>query len=343
MALRLGILDQSPIFPGKTAYDALQSTMHLARQAEKWGYSRFWVSEHHQGADIAGSSPEVLISHLLANTNTIKVGSGGIMLQHYSPYKVAENFHLLATLAPGRVELGVGKAPGGFPLSTKALRFGTTANGGDFNERLAFLQQIASDTVQENHPLYGVKALPKPSEILPLFLLGASPNSARQAAELGMNFVFARFLNGNNSILEESVQAYRATNPNGKFIIAVTTFAAPDQKEAEELVRSQKIYKIFLESGKSFSVQSLEQLHAYEEQAVEPFHYEEQETSILAGTPEFVLEELNQLAKSYQVDEFILHTPIFNEKERLKSYQLLSPANANNKLKHGDDSFASST
>lgn len=125
MRYKLGILDQSPVFPGKSANDALQQTVQLAQKAEAWGYSRFWVSEHHHMEEIAGSSPEVLISHLLAKSNRIHIGSGGVMLRHYSPYKVAENFNLLANLAKGRVDLGVGKAPGGLPLSTRALQYGT--------------------------------------------------------------------------------------------------------------------------------------------------------------------------------------------------------------------------
>lgn len=124
MGYKLGILDQSPIFSEETTEEALEATVQLAQKAEEWGYNRFWVSEHHQSLDLAGSSPEVLIPYLLAKTSSIKIGSGGVMLQHYSPYKVAENFKVLSALAPERVELGVGKAPGGFSLSTNALQYG---------------------------------------------------------------------------------------------------------------------------------------------------------------------------------------------------------------------------
>lgn len=140
MSYQLGLLDQSPIPEGASAFDALQQTVRLAQKAEEWGYSRFWVSEHHNTEQLAGSSPEVLISYLLARTNSIRIGSGGVMLQHYSPFKVAENFHVLSSLAPGRVDLGVGKAPGGLPLSTKALQFGTMNDGKDFKERFVFLK-----------------------------------------------------------------------------------------------------------------------------------------------------------------------------------------------------------
>src|SRR3954452_23441707 len=177
MSYRLSILDQSPIFPGTTASHALQTTVHLAQRAEEWGYSRFWVSEHHHSDQVAGSSPEVLISYLLARTNSIVVGSGGVMLQHYSPYKVAENFHVLSNLAPGRVDLGIGKAPGGLPLSTKALQYGTMNNGNDFEGRLSFLKKLIEDSVDEEHPLSGIQATPIPKERPEVFLLGASANS----------------------------------------------------------------------------------------------------------------------------------------------------------------------
>lgn len=188
MGYKLGILDQSPVFPGKNTFDALQQTIHLARKAEEWGYSRFWVAEHHHMEDVAGSSPEVLISHLLARTNSIQIGAGGIMLQHYSPYKVAENFHVLSTLSPGRVDLGVGPSPGGLPLSTKALQYGTENRGKDFAERLTFIKALVDDSVEKDHPLAGIQALPRPPIKPGIFLLGGSANSARLAAKLGVHF-----------------------------------------------------------------------------------------------------------------------------------------------------------
>ena len=128
--LKLSILDQSPAADGETAAEALQHTIELARRAEEWGYRRFWVAEHHGSNRHMGSSPEVLISHLLAHTSHIRVGSGGVMLQHYSPYKVAENFNVLSSLAPGRVDLGIGRGPGGMPISTRALRTQQYDNSG---------------------------------------------------------------------------------------------------------------------------------------------------------------------------------------------------------------------
>lgn len=140
MSYRISILDKIPLAPGETAAQALARTLTLAQQAERWGYHRFWIAEHHNAEQLASPSPELLIAWILGQTRQIRVGSGGVMLQHYSPYKVAENFNLLASLAPGRVDLGVGKAPGGLPLATRALQQGIHQHEkGSFAEQLTQL------------------------------------------------------------------------------------------------------------------------------------------------------------------------------------------------------------
>ena len=325
LTYKIGILDQSPIFPGQTAGEALKSTMELAQKAEEWGYERFWVSEHHQTLDLAGASPEVLISHLLAKTTSIKVGSGGVMLQHYSPYKVTEDFQLLSLLSPGRVELGIGKAPGGLSLSTQALSYGGAGSDIDFDERFRALHHFIHDTLPEDHELYGAKPLPKPEEEVPVFLLGASSTSAKLAAEQRANFVYAHFLNSNNDFLREAVVTYREIYPAGKFIVAIASFAAETQGMAEQEARNYKIYKIFTESGRSISVQTLEQVEAFREQSEESMkEVKEQEVEMIAGSPAFIKEELDKLASAFQIGDFIIHTPILDREKRLKSFELLS-------------------
>lgn len=329
MGYKLGILDQSLIYPDSNAEEALKKTVELAQLAEEWGYSRFWVSEHHHAEQLAGSSPEVLISYILARTKRIQVGSGGVMLQHYSPFKVAENFHVLSNLAPGRVDLGVGKAPGGLPLSTKALQFGTINDGSDFEKRIHLLKELIEDSLNSEHPLYGVQATPIPSKRPDIYLLGASPNSARLAAELSISFVFAKFINSDDKVLEEAAQLYRERNPNGQFIISVAAIAAPTQTEAEKLIGDRKIVKVHLQSGRTVTVQTKEQAELFGNQAGEPYEITEQEVDIIAGTPTHVREVLSHLQRTYGADEFILHTPIQREAERIRSYQLLSPIDQN--------------
>ena len=242
MGYKLGLLDQSPIQKGASPFEALQQTVHLAQKAEEWGYSRFWVSEHHHTEQLAGSSPEVLISYLLARTNAIRIGSGGVMLQHYSSYKVAENFHVLSTLAPGRVDLGIGKGPGGLPLSSKALQFGTVNDGKDFEERLSFLNQLLENSVDENHSLAGIQALPVPPEKTENYLLGASVESAKLAAKYGWNFVFARFINSDISVLKAAANTFHARNKRGRFLVSVAVIAAPPkQGSGTACFRSQTV------------------------------------------------------------------------------------------------------
>ncbi|KMY51550.1 LLM class flavin-dependent oxidoreductase [Peribacillus loiseleuriae] len=325
MGYQLGLLDQSPIQKGASPFEALQQTVHLAQKAEEWGYSRFWVSEHHHTEQLAGSSPEVLISYLLARTNAIRIGSGGVMLQHYSSYKVAENFHVLSTLAPGRVDLGIGKGPGGLPLSSKALQFGTVNDGEDFEERLSFLNQLLENSVDENHSLSGIQALPVPPEKPENYLLGASVESAKLAAKYGWNFVFARFINSDISVLEEAANAFHARNERGRLLVSVAVIAAPSKQEAEQLALDHKLFKVHLKSGRTVTVQSAKQAETFGSQAGEPYEVSEQEANIIAGTPVFIKEELAHLHNTYQVDEFILHSPVQTKEERFRTFQLLSP------------------
>jgi luciferase family oxidoreductase group 1 len=327
MEYKVGMLDQSPIYEGDSAFDALQQTIFLAQQAEEWGYSRFWVSEHHHSEQLAGSSPEVLISYLLARTKSIRIGSGGVMLQHYSPYKVAENFHVLSSLAPGRVDLGIGKAPGGMPLSTKALQYGTINNGEDFEERLSFLHHLLEKSVHESHVLAGVQATPEPPEKTENYLLGASAKSAKLAASFGWNFVFARFINSDETELAQASRVYRSECSNGRFIVSAAVVAAPTQDEAEELAGDQKIFKVHLSSGRSVTVQSAEQAEVFGKQSGESYKVTEHTTNIIAGTSSFVHDELTLLHKKYDVDEFILHIPIKEKAARMNSIYLMSPAN----------------
>ena len=328
MTYKLGILDQSPVFPGNTATQALQQTIRLAQKAEEWGYNRFWVSEHHDTEELAGSSPEILISHLLARTNSIRIGSGGVMLQHYSPYKVAENFNLLSSLAPGRVDLGIGKAPGGFPLSTKALQFGSSNSGLDFEERIGLLNKFLEDSLEIEHPLAGVKATPIPQEKTENYLLGASPASAKLAADIGWNFVFALFINSDLSVLEEAARVYHKESGGGRLIVAASVVAAPSQEEADQLAGEQKIFKVHLESGRSVTVVTAEQAEAFGKQAGESYEVTEHASNTITGTSSFIHEKLEQLHHAYKVDEFIFHIPIEKEAERSRAFQLLSPVHS---------------
>ncbi|MFL6516708.1 MAG: LLM class flavin-dependent oxidoreductase, partial [Bacillus sp. (in: firmicutes)] len=311
--------------------DALNHTIELAQKAEELGYHRFWVSEHHNAEKLAGSAPEVLIAHLLAKTKQIRVGSGGVMLQHYSPYKVAETFNLLASLSPGRVDLGLGKAPGGLPLSTKALQQDFAEKPKELWEKLVDLKKFVSDTLEPYDPFYGLKAEPVPSTPPELFLLGASPSSAKLAGELGYSFVFAQFINSEETILNEAFDVFSELQKRKKsqplsFILAISVIVADTDKEARQLVENSKIVKVHLESGKTVTVGSEEQAELFAKQSNESYRIEIQEANILFGSKETVREKLLQLQNIYDLEEVIILTPVQNFEKRLKSFVLLGEA-----------------
>ncbi len=273
MGLKLSILDQSPIHDAKTATEAFQHTIELAQKAEAWGYHRFWVTEHHGSDRVMGSSPEVLISHLLAKTSRMRVGSGGVMLQHYSPYKVAENFNVLASLAPGRVDLGIGRGPGGMPQSTNALK-PIEGEAKPFPEKLTELGQFLRNQLDENHPLYGLRTTPATTQPADLFLLGTTPASAELAASLGLPYVFALFLNSDEQVMAESVDIYQRQFDSSQglepqTLLALPVMVADTDEEAQALASELTVVRVRLESGRSYMLGTVEAAERFGEQSEE--------------------------------------------------------------------------
>ncbi|SEF94389.1 luciferase family oxidoreductase, group 1 [Bosea lathyri] len=326
MAYRLSLLDKSPILDGESASSALSRTVALAQKAERWGFHRFWLAEHHGMIGLASSAPEILVSYILANTSRIRVGSGGVLLQHYSPYKVAESFNLLAALAPGRVDLGIGKAPGGLPLSTKALQWHHGPdNKTELAEQLRQLNGFLDRRIDADHPLSGALAAPIPPTPPERFLLGASPDSARLAAEHGWSFVFAGQLNGDPEAIERSFDAYAGAGGKGELLLALAVLAAETQDEAERLVSGVKIVRLHLSSGQSVNLGSEEQAIEFARQSgADSYRTEIRRPSILAGTAAHIRRELDALHRRFGVREFILDTPVAAKSERLASIALLA-------------------
>ncbi|WP_169090399.1 LLM class flavin-dependent oxidoreductase [Paenibacillus sp. PL91] len=330
MSLKFGILDQSIIFPGQTAAEALGNTVKLAQLAETLGFERFWVSEHHDSPGMAGSSPEVLIAYLLAQTTSIRIGSGGVMLQHYSPYKVAENFNVLASLAPGRVELGIGRAPGGLPRSTKALQKGV-AESATLAEKLTELEQLLIGKTGEDHPLAGLEASPLPKQPADIYLLGTSVSSAELAAEKGYPYAFALFINNDPDTARKALDTYRSSfnrtlGAEPKTILALSVIASDSEEEANALAGHFKSVRVTLASGKTVNVGSLEQAKEFARQAGEEFTAEERDADITRGTKETVRKRLLEIQEQYGVDEFVFTTIIPDFAKRIRSFELLKEA-----------------
>lgn len=325
MAYRLSLLDKAPVLQGESPTAALQRTLQMAQRAEEWGYHRFWLAEHHNTAQLASPSPEVLIAWIIAQTRHIRVGSGGVMLQHYSPYKVAENFNLLASLAPGRIDLGVGKAPGGLPLSTHALQQGVdAAKKGSFAEQLQLLDSWLKPG-QADPEDEGLAATPLPPRPANRFLLGASEESARLAASLGWQFVFAAHLNGDRQLLEHALSTYSRLSQGQRALVAVQVVVADSPAGADLLVANLRHYHVAVKDGPSVNVASLEQAERYVRQGgYRDYQIEPRTPSLLKGTAAQVHAQLDALHHNFDIDEFVIDTPITEPVARLQSLELLA-------------------
>ena len=328
--LTLSILDQSPVHQDDDAAQAFQHTIELATKADGWVYHRYWVAEHHSSDRVMGSSPEVLISHLLAKTSRIRVGSGGVMLQHYSPYKVAENFNVLASLAPGRVDLGIGRGPGGLPQSTMALQE-AVAGERSIGDKITELRNFLAGDLSEDHPLHGLMASPRPPESAGLYLLGTSVSSAEMAAEFGIPYVFALFLNSDQDVMTDAMKTYHsryeASGPGQKrAMLALPVVVAESADEATAYAAEIKVVRITLESGRTLTAGNLESAKNFGKQSGEKFEINVTDAPVVHGSPELALQKLLDIQTLHNVEEIVVVTAINDFERRLRSYELLSQA-----------------
>jgi len=327
--LLLSVLDQSPIAEGSTGSQALRNTIDLARLADRLGYHRYWVAEHHGGPMLAGPSPEALIGPIAAATRRIRVGSGGVMLPHYSPLKVAETFSLLAGLFPGRIDLGLGRAAGTDPLTTFALqRDRRQASPDDFPAQLAELLGYLQDRLPPDHPfarlagtLPGLPEQPEP------WLLGSSPQSALWAAELGLPYAFADFINPEGAeiaaLYRERFAAHEHKGRKPRTAVAVWVICAETDEEAERIAASARMTFTLLRRGELIAVpppeRALEFLAA-ERASRTPGP---QRRAVL-GAPPAAAGQLREVAGLYGAEEAIVVSITYDHGARRRSYELLA-------------------
>lgn len=336
MKLKLSVLDQSPITEGQTAQEALKQTAELVGKVESWGYKRFWVSEHHDAAALAGSSPEILMAHLATVTSTIRIGSGGVMLPHYSPYKVAENFKVLEALFPGRIDAGVGRAPGGMPRATYALNHGAYMDKARFPDQIDQLLMYLHDALPDDHKYEGLKATPTVEEAPPVWMLGTSGGSAKLAAEKGLPYMFAQFINSEGG--PEAAELYRSNFQPSDYhavpeqAVAVFCICAATEEEANRVASSLDLLLIMQQQGmKVTGTPSPEQAAAYPYSPLEWELVQLNRERMIVGTPKLVSERLEQLAKDFQADEIMLVTITYDFRDKLKSYELIA-----NEMREGE-------
>ncbi len=326
---RLSVLDQSPIAEGSTAADAVRNTIDLARHADRLGYDRYWLAEHHSSPGLAGVAPEALIGPIALATERIRVGSGGIMLPHYSPFKVAETFRLLGAMAPGRIDLGLGRAAGSDQRTAYALqRDRSRGMPDDFAEHVKELLGYLADDLPADHPFGSLaKTLPGGAEGSPdPWMLGTSPDSARWAGEMGLPYCIADFINNQGvplaSIYRSSFRPSRwAEKPH--IMVGVWTLAADSRVEAERLMLPSRMMFSYLARGQLIPIPSVEKAAAWAE-GRHPSSGRSRRTVI--GTGADVRAELEQVAQIYGADELMLVNIMPDHAARKHSYALVAQA-----------------
>ncbi|PPA71733.1 LLM class flavin-dependent oxidoreductase [Jeotgalibacillus proteolyticus] len=329
MDLTLSILDQSAIAEGSTAEEGLRQTVELAKLAEEWGYHRFWVSEHHDATTLAGSSPEVLISHLASKTNTIRVGSGGVMLPHYSAYKVAENFKVLEGLTPGRIDVGIGRAPGGMPRASYALGEGKPRDVHRYPEQIDELLNYLHDDLPKEHPYYGLKATPVTQTAPDVWVLGSSPSSALTAAQKGLPYTFALFINGEGgpSYMNHYLSNFKPSSYYQKPQTNVAVFAicGDTMEDAERIVSSLDLSMIMLEQGMpSNGTPSPEKAMSYEFSSFEKARVLQNRQRMIVGDIDHIEQQLYRLSEEYQTNEIMLTTIAYDFEDKKKSFERIA-------------------
>jgi luciferase family oxidoreductase group 1 len=326
--MRLSVLDQSPIPEGSTPARALHNTVDLGRHAEALGYERYWLAEHHATPALACASPEVLIAAVAQATEQIRVGSGGVMLPHYSPLKVAEVFSTLAGLHPERIDLGIGRAPGTDPMTMLALqRDRRQGSPDDFPDQLTELLALLEDRVPPNHPFARhARTLPGLPERPEPWLLGSSPQSAIWAGELGLPYAIADFINPGGAALAADYRARFLDSerlPAPRVIACTIAICADSDEEAERIASSGRMMFSLLRMGQLIPIPPPEKALAYLATRERPDAVTGGRRAIV-GSPATVRAGLEEVAREYGTEELMLLTITYEHEARRRSYELIA-------------------
>ena len=330
MSLKLSILDQSPVISGHTPAAAVAATLELARHAERLGYHRYWLAEHHAIAALADPCPEVLLARLGAETKRLRIGTGGVLLPYYSPFKVAEVFRMLEALYPGRVDLGIGRAPGGDARTAHAVGGGQLPTAEDFPQRVWELVAHLDGALPEDHPHRHVRLQPGGDTAPEVWLLGSSDYSGALAAQLGLRFAFAHFINPRGG--DVVTRAYRERfQPSAResapaAIVCVFVICAADDAEAERLATSIDLRRLHMALGRDTPVPTLAEAERHSYSGEERRYVMSQRDRAVIGGPEKCRREISALAERYAADEVMALTITGDYASRLRSYELVAEA-----------------
>jgi luciferase family oxidoreductase group 1 len=330
--LRLSVLDQSPVAAGSSPGDALQNSIALARKVDALGYTRFWMSEHHAMDTLACTAPEIMLARIGAETQRIRIGSGGIMLPHYSALKVAEVFRTLHALYPGRVDLGIGRAPGGGPVEAMALKRDRKSRPlDDFPEQVAELLAYFYKDFPVGHPFVGLKVSPEVSGAPDVWMLGSSMWSSAAGADFGLPYAFAHFFSPVHT--RAAIEAYQRSfipasregaRSKPEATLAVGVICADTQEEADYLQSSVRVLQRRIRTGDRRPIaapdDALRELRAFGDMAVEEGEW----PRYFVGTPSVVGERLRNMASDLGIGELVVNTITWDQAARLRSYELLA-------------------
>jgi luciferase family oxidoreductase group 1 len=329
MPVPLSVLDLVPIESGGSAARSLGNSVDLAQHAERLGYVRYWFAEHHGMPGIASSAPEILIEHIASATSRIRVGSGGIMLPNHAPLRIAEAFHTLETLHPGRIDFGVGRAPGTDPVTSRAMR---PFDAEKFPQQLQEVLGLSGSALPPDHPFHTVRVIPSGVTFPPVWILGSSGASARFAGALGVGYAFARHFSP--APPEPAVHAYlESFRPSEMFpephvILGVSVICADTAERAEQLALSTDLVWVRYQRGEFGLLPSPEEAAAYNWSDYERMIARAGRSRHFIGTPEMVMAQIDDLVRTTSASEVIVTTLIHDHRERVRSYELLALATA---------------
>ena len=330
--MKLSVLDQSPAVKGRAPADAITESLALARHCEQLGYQRYWVSEHHNSSSIVGSAPEVLMAAIAATTSRIRVGSAGVMLPHYSALKVAEQFRVLEAIAPGRIDLGLGRAPGSDRLTARALNPHASHGADDFPHQISDLQHwLEGRRLPEGHPYRAISAQPAGPTNPELWILGSSDYGAQLAAYLGLPYAFAYFFSDGQGV-EQALALYRQNyRPSARFptpqpTICVWALAAATEQEAQRQLMTREHWRVRFEQGLLGPLVSPDEAAAYPFSQAESARIAQLRSNALVGTGPQVAARIGALAERLALEHIVVNTWAFDPQTRQDSYTLLAQA-----------------
>ena len=326
--MKLSILDQSPVIKGHSPNTAITETVNLAKIADELGFYRYWLAEHHNMRGLASSCQEILLTAIGQQTKRIRIGTGAVLLPYYSAAKIAEMFRMQEALCPGRIDLGIGRAPGGDMLTAKAINENSLYSINEFPKQVVDLVGWLRDELGEDHPFNSVKAMPQGDTCPEIWLLGSSDYSSALAAHLGVRFAFAHFINpfGGNAVSRQ----YRATfSPSSletqpTSMVCIFVICAESHEEAEYLAASIYHRRVMMATGKESeilpSTEATQWPYSEQEQQI----IQRERSRIVLGTPESVKQQLSEIKNDFQADELMILTITGDYSTSIKSYELIA-------------------